>query len=174
MQSRPDTRPGMTISLDLNLRRRLWTEAEAAAVLGDLAGRVDIVIADEDEAAVISGTASGAGHEALAAALLALGPALAVIKLGDRGGFALERGEAKGVSVGSLPVATVVDPVGAGDAFCAGFIAARLDRLDLATALTWANACGASAVAAEGDQSGLPTSAELARLGMRGGPDTLR
>lgn len=165
---------GLTISLDLNLRRRLWTEAEAAAVLGDLAGRVDIVIADEDEAAVVSGTAPTAGHEALATALLALGPGLAVLKLGDRGGFALERDATIGVTVGSLEVATVVDPVGAGDAFCAGFIAARLDGLELATALAWANACGASAVAAEGDQSGLPTSAELARLGTRGGPDTLR
>ena len=83
---------GMTISLDINLRRRLWTEAEAAAVLGDLAGRVDVVIADEDEAAVISGTPPSAGHEALAGALLALGPGLAVLKLGDRGAFALERG----------------------------------------------------------------------------------
>jgi 2-dehydro-3-deoxygluconokinase len=165
---------GLTVSLDVNLRRRLWTETEAAAVLGDLASRVDIVIADEDEAAVVSGTPRSAGHEALAAALVALGPGLAVLKLGDRGGFAVERGATDGVSVGSLPVATIVDPVGAGDAFCAGFIAARLDGLDLATALTWANACGASAVAAEGDQAGLPTSAELVRLGTRGGPDTLR
>jgi 2-dehydro-3-deoxygluconokinase len=165
---------GLTISLDLNLRRRLWTEAEAAAVLGDLAGRVDVVIADEDEAAVVSGTSSSAGHETLAAALLALGPGLAVLKRGDRGGYALERGPTVGVSVIGLPVAAVVDRVGAGDAFCAGFIAASLEGLDVATALAWANACGASAVAAEGDQSGLPTSAELARLGTFSGPDTLR
>jgi 2-dehydro-3-deoxygluconokinase len=165
---------GLTISLDVNLRRRLWTEAQAATVLGDLASRVDIVIADTDEAAVVTGTPRSAGHEALAAALVALGPGLAVLKLGDRGGFAFERDAKKGVSVGSLPVATIVDPVGAGDAFCAGFIAGRLAGLDLATALAWANACGASAVAAEGDQSGLPTSAELARLGTQGGPDTLR
>lgn len=165
---------GMTISLDINLRRRLWTEAEAAAVLGDLAGRVDVVIADEDEAAVISGTPPSAGHEALAGALLALGPGLAVLKLGDRGAFALERGPTVGVFVGSLPVASVVDRVGAGDAFCAGFIEASLDGLDIPTALAWANACGASAVAVEGDQTGLPTSEELARLGTRGGPDTLR
>jgi 2-dehydro-3-deoxygluconokinase len=164
----------LTISLDLNLRRRLWTEEEATAVLGDLAGGVDVVIADENEAEVITGTAPGAGHEALAAALLALGPGLAVLKLGDRGGFALDRGPTVGVWVTSLPVASVVDRVGAGDAFCAGFIAASLDGHDVATALAWANACGASAVAAEGDQAGLPTSAELARLGARGGPDTLR
>ena len=39
---------------------------------------------------------------------------------------------------------SVVDPVGAGDAFCAGFIAARLDGTDLAEALEIANACGAA------------------------------
>jgi 2-dehydro-3-deoxygluconokinase len=161
---------GLTISLDVNLRRRLWTEVEATEVLSELAGRVDVVIADEDEAAVISGTAAGAGHETLAAALLALGPGLAVLKLGVRGGYALERGPTVGVSVAR----TIVDRVGAGDAFCAGFIAASLDGLEIPTALAWANACGASAVAAEGDQSGLPTSLELARLGSFGGPDTLR
>ena len=44
----------------------------------------------------------------------------------------------------------------------------------LETALAWGNAGGAAAVAAEGDQTGLPTRAELARLLAAGGPDTLR
>ena len=67
----------------------------------------------------------------------------------------------------------VVDTVGAGDAFCAGFIVGRLDGVDLATALRMGNACGALAVAVSGDQAGLPDRAELARL-LGGSPDTLR
>ncbi len=164
---------GLTVSLDLNLRRRLWTELEAATILAELAARVDVVIADEDEARVVTGASRDALPETLAAALLALGPALVALKLGSRGSLGLERGASPAVVPG-LPVPVVVDPVGAGDAFCAGFIAARLDGLVLADALAWGNACGAAAVAAEGDQTGLPTAAELARLLETGGPDTLR
>lgn len=42
-----------------------------------------------------------------------------------------------------------VDSTGAGDAFAAGFIAARLDGADHEHALAYANACGALATAAE-------------------------
>ena len=42
-----------------------------------------------------------------------------------------------------------VDTTGAGDAFAAGFIAARLDGADLARALAYANACGALVTASE-------------------------
>ena len=164
---------GLTVSLDLNLRRRLWSEAQAAVELADLAGRVDVVIADEDEATLVSGARPGLTTEILAQRLLALGPELVVLKLGARGALALER-DGEPVPSPGLPVATVIDPVGAGDAFCAGFIDARLDDLDLTDALARANACGAAAVAAEGDQTGLPTRLELVRLLAGSGPDTLR
>ena len=68
----------------------------------------------------------------------------------------------------------MVDPVGAGDAFCAGFIAGRLDGVDLETALRMGNACGALAVAAAGDQAGLPDRVELGRLLAGEGGDTIR
>jgi 2-dehydro-3-deoxygluconokinase len=58
----------------------------------------------------------------------------------------------------------VVDPIGAGDAFCAGFIAACLEGVDLGTALEMANACGAAAASALGDQTGLPDRTELAAI----------
>lgn len=164
---------GLTVSLDLNLRRRLWTQAEAATVLAELAARVDVVIADLDEARVVTGASADATVDDVARLLLALGPSLAVLKLGPAGALAIERNGAP-VEVAGLAVPVVVDPVGAGDAFCAGFIAARLDGQPLETALAWGNAGGAAAVAAEGDQTGLPTRAELARLIAAGGPDTLR
>jgi 2-dehydro-3-deoxygluconokinase len=164
---------GLTVSLDLNLRRRLWTEPEAATVLRELAARVDVVIGDADEARVVTGSAADAPPEALAEALLELGPSLIVLKLGADGALGVEAG-GESVPASGMRVPTVVDPVGAGDAFCAGFIDARLDGLDLAGSLSRANACGAAAVAAEGDQTGLPTRVELERLLVAGGPDTLR
>ena len=164
---------GATVSLDLNLRRRLWTETEARQTLAALAARVDVVIADTDEAAVVTGLPPDGTPAELAAALLRLGPSVAVLKLGAAGSLALGP-DGSPRSVPAVPVAVVVDPVGAGDAFCAGFIDARLDGRDLAEALARANACGAAAVAALGDQTGLPSSAELARIQAVGGPDTLR
>jgi 2-dehydro-3-deoxygluconokinase len=164
---------GLTVSLDLNLRRRLWPESEAAQVLGELAALVDVLIGDLDEASVVTGSAPDAPPETLARALLELGPSMVILKLGGSGALGLEAGGSP-VSVPALPVPLVIDPVGAGDAFCAGFIDARLGGLDLAESLVRANACGAAAVAAVGDQTGLPTAAELDRLLAARGPDTLR
>ncbi len=164
---------GMTVSLDLNLRRRLWTETEARTELAELTALVDLVIADEDEATVVTHASPGTATEALLKGLMSLGPDRVVLKLGARGAVGLERG-GDPVWASGLDVASVVDPVGAGDAFCAGFIDARLDDLDMADALARGNACGAAAVAAEGDQTGLPTRIELVRLLAAAGPDTLR
>ena len=126
-----------------------------------------------DELAVIAETEPAADPAALAAAVATLGPTTVVAKLGPQGALGLDSG-ATPVHVPALTVSAVVDPVGAGDAFCAGFIAGRLDGADLETALRMGNACGALAVAAIGDQAGLPDSAELGRLLAGGAADTLR
>lgn len=165
----------MTISLDVNLRRRLWADEVAAPVLRSIAADADVVLGSPDELAAISGMPDGDETDPaeLARAVLDLGPRLAVVKLGSGGAVALSR-EGESVALPAMVVASVVDPVGAGDAFCAGFIAARLEGADLEHALRAANACGASAVAASGDMVGLPERAELERLLATGGPDTLR
>ena len=163
---------GATISLDVNLRRRLWSEDEAASVLRDLAAGVDVVLGSPDELALIAGVDGDAPVEEAVHAVAQLGPSSVVAKLGSEGALGFESG-GKAVLESGFGVPTVIDPVGAGDAFCAGFIAGRLDGVDLATALRMGNACGALAVAVSGDQAGLPDRAELARL-LAGGPDTLR
>jgi 2-dehydro-3-deoxygluconokinase len=170
---------GATLSLDLNLRRRLWSDEAAAPVLRDLARRVHILLGNADELAVITGHEPGHEPAALVRAALDLGPRIVVAKLGGRGALASHRDDADTAVARpgfSLPV--VVDPVGAGDAFCAGFIAARLEGMDLATALEHGNACGAAVAAAVGDLTGLPDRAELhAILGASregGMPDTIR
>jgi 2-dehydro-3-deoxygluconokinase len=171
---------GLTISLDVNLRRRLWSDEAAAPVLRRLAAAADVVLGSPDELAVVAGQPSSAAEGELAAlgrAVLALGPSIVVLKLGA-GGASLLSGDAQRAPVArpAISLPQVVDPVGAGDAFCAGFIAAWLEALSLAEALEWANACGAAAAATLGDQTGLPTSEELAALlaiGV-GSPDTIR
>jgi 2-dehydro-3-deoxygluconokinase len=170
---------GMTISLDLNLRRRLWSDATAAPVLKRLAADIDVLLGTADEIAVVTGRAAGDAPIDVARAATELGPSIAVVKLGPEGALAVERDvPGDGISRPALSLAVVVDPVGAGDAFCAGFIAARLDGADLATALEMGNACGAAAASAVGDQTGVPDRRELAAILMaaadRSSPDTIR
>jgi 2-dehydro-3-deoxygluconokinase len=151
------------VSLDVNLRRRLWSEREARSVLEDIAERCDLVVAGEDEAVLLCGSADPA-------VLAGSFGGEAVIKLGARGAAAWRAGEVAedpGLSVAP------VDVVGAGDAFTAGYLDALLDGAGLAESLRRANACGAIAVAAVGDASGLPTRAELARV-LAGGADVVR
>lgn len=164
---------GLQVSLDVNLRRRLWSDEVARLTLRDLAAGVDVVLGSPDELAVLADTDPAADPAELAAAVATLGPATVVAKLGSDGALGLEAG-ATPVLVAAIAVPIVVDPVGAGDAFCSGFIAGRLDGVDLETALRMGNACGALAVTAVGDQAGLPDRAELGRLLAGGGADTLR
>ncbi len=164
---------GLLVSLDLNLRRRLWPDADAAPVLRELAAGVDVVLGTADELAVLVDPDAGTDPAELIASVATLGPATVVAKLGAEGALGLEAGGTP-VFAPAVPVPSVVDPVGAGDGFCAGFIAGRLDGVDLQTALRIGNACGALAVAAAGDQAGLPDRLELGRLLAGGGPDTIR
>ena len=171
---------GATISLDVNLRRRLWSDEVAAPVLRDLAAQVDVLFGSADELAVLGGRpVDGIDDPAdLAGAILALGPSVVVAKLGAAGSLGVQRAGPGPVHRPGVPLAGVVDPVGAGDAFCAGFIAARLEGRPMADALDEANACGAAVASALGDQGGLPDRAtvEVIRgsIVLGSGPDTVR
>jgi 2-dehydro-3-deoxygluconokinase len=164
---------GMRVSLDLNLRRKLWSDEEAAPILRELAGHADVILGDADEVAAVLSRRPGNDPPALAAGLLALGPSTAVVKLGARGAIAVT-GDGREAARPALPVGDPVDPVGAGDAFTAGWISAQLDGADLGESLEVANACGAASVATEGDMTGAPTRFELERLRAAGGRDTIR
>ena len=154
---------GVRVSLDVNLRRRLWSEQEAAAVLRELAEGCDLVIAGEDEAVLLCGSAE-------AAALAERFGVEAVVKLGARGAVGWRNGEwAEDAGIAVAPI----DVVGAGDAFTAGYLDALLDGAGLAESLRRANACGAIAVASVGDATGLPTRSELERV-LAGGADVVR
>ncbi|MFJ7272297.1 sugar kinase [Streptomyces sp. NPDC099050] len=146
---------GVTVSLDLNYRAKLWSRQDAAAELSDLVTRADIVFASPDEATLIVPEADPA---TMARALLELGPREAVLKLGAHGAHAVtDEGEA----VQNIVPITLVNPIGAGDAFVAGYLTGHLDGAALSTRLHLAATCGAFAVAAHGDWEGLPRRAEL-------------
>src|SRR3990170_1852128 len=106
---------GMTISFDVNLRRKLWSEDEARPVLRAIAARSDVVFAGLDEAGVLLEASPGSANDA-ARALLDIGPSLAILKLGEAGALARQR-DHPGAAHEGFAVPLVVDPVGAGDAF---------------------------------------------------------
>ena len=153
---------GVAVSLDLNIRRRLWSEADAALALRGLLEGTDLVLGGLDEVALVGGLASTLEEggrcdpDEAADALLAAGTRRVVVKLGADG--ALLRDE-QGTSLASpgLGVPRVVDPVGAGDAFTAGYLALTLEGAAAEQALRAANACGALAVSTLGDWRGRPT-----------------
>ena len=160
------------ISFDVNLRRRLWSDDQAAERLHPIAVGADVVFGDADELAVVAGVARDAEGLEAARALRAEGSGSVVVKRGAAGATLVGKGPP--LDAAAVAVERVVDPVGAGDAFCAGYLAALLEGLDATTALRWANACAGAVLSAEGDLVGLPTRLELERLLSEAETDTIR
>lgn len=153
---------GTAVSFDVNHRATLWPGTAAAPVLARLAAAADLVFAGPEEAALLLGRAPGPvtveGGEALAGELAERGPGTVVVKLGALGALAVSGDEVRHVPAREV---AVVDPVGAGDAFVAGYLAAVVTGRPLPERLRTGNACGGAVCAVAGDWEGLPTRAEL-------------
>jgi 2-dehydro-3-deoxygluconokinase len=152
---------GALVSLDVNHRSRLWSRAEASAALRPLVRHTDLLVASEDELDLVGEGGGEGGEDAAVADLLAGGVTRVAVKRGAAGSTLW--GPAGRADVAALPV-TAVDPVGAGDAFCAGLLSGLLDGLDDPAALARANAVAAVAVSTHGDWEGLPRRHELDQL----------
>lgn len=160
---------GTLVSFDVNHRSALWGDpAEAAAAYRELAARADIVFAGGDEAELLTGATDTDGQ---LDAVLALGARHAVVKLGEQGAAEADAGGAR-LAQPAYPV-PVVDTVGAGDAFVAGWLHELTRGADAVRRLDTAAACGAVACTGPGDWEALPTPDELAAL-RAGGADPVR
>lgn len=114
--------PGPVISFDVNHRAALWRHrpADAAPVLLELARGADLVFVGRDEAETLWGTLTARDVRDL----LGPGPAL-VVK--DAGHGATAYGADGEETFVPTPATRVVERVGAGDAFAAGYLAALLE-----------------------------------------------
>ena len=142
---------GSRISFDPNYRARLWSPEAACATLLPLIRQVDILLLGHEDAAAILGTHD---DEATLAAAAALGPELVVLKRSERGAIALAAGVR--TEAPAVVVDQVIDPVGAGDGFNAGFLAAYLRGESIRAALRLGAQIGAACVATLGDYAGYP------------------
>ncbi|MGI9149716.1 MAG: sugar kinase [Chloroflexota bacterium] len=149
---------GVRVVLDPNYRSKLWEPATARAVMRDLAGRCDLLLPGRDEAELLTGESD---PERAARQLKKLGPSTVVIKLGAHGALALTSDD-RIIHEPGTPVERVVDPVGAGDAFGAGFLSGLLRGFASDAALRLANRCGALAMLTPGDMEALPRWDEVA------------
>lgn len=159
---------GVPVSFDVNHRPTLWGDTDPAPVYRSIARRSDIVFAGEEEAALLLGGDSLVDHDVaddtpatLARELADLGPREVIVKLGVRGSVAVIGEDVLAVPAVSVPV---VDTVGAGDAFVAGYLAARLSGASAQERLTRAAEAGAFACLSAGDWEGLPRPVDLALL----------
>lgn len=147
------------VSFDLNYRAKLWSREEARDVYREIIPLADIVFAGDDEAAIAAGAESD--PEDLAQRLAQYGPQQSIIKLGAAGAIALIDGQ---LYRQPPVVVEVVDTVGAGDAFVAGYLAEFMNHASPSTRLQTAAATGAFACLVPGDWEGFPRREELSLL----------
>jgi 2-dehydro-3-deoxygluconokinase len=146
----------VTLSFDPNIRLRLWSPEEARDVLRTIVSQVDVVLPGLDEGKLLTGESE---PEAIATHLLEHGPSLVVVKLGAQGAYFATQDHSG--TIPGVPVEQVVDPVGAGDAFAAGFLSGQLRGWTLEKSVRLANRAGASALTVKGDVEGLPYWSDL-------------
>ncbi len=163
-------RAGARVSVDLNYRKKLWSEAQAQAVMRPLMALVDVVIANEEDMQsvlglhvpdtdVTSGLLNLNGYRQVAEQLTReFGPALVAITLresvsaSDNGwSAALWDGESKSFFHSQHYDVRLVDRIGGGDSFAAGLIYALATGRTPEAALRFAVAASALKQTIPGD-----------------------
>jgi 2-dehydro-3-deoxygluconokinase len=128
---------GTRVSFDTNLRLKLWPLARARAVMVEAIRHTDICLPSWDDVTVLTGLT---GRDEIVDYLLALGPRVVALKLGQQGSYVAtpdERREVPG------QVVNAVDATGAGDCFGGAFIARIVAGDDPFAAARYANMAAA-------------------------------
>jgi len=164
-----DAAGGSVKLLDINLRKGCYRTETLAESLGE----ADVLKLNEDEAGKLAETFGlpRADLEATVANLIEKYPLdCCVVTLGSRGAYAAssdgQRAYVPGYQV------SVVDPLGAGDAFAAGFIHKYLRGASLAECCEYGNAMGAVVAAQEGATA--PLSEQTVSDFLSAAPDRVR
>lgn len=161
-------RAGIPVSFDVNYRSTLPGSAGLAAFINQLLPEIALLFVGDDELALVTDETD---PQRAARELVTRGPAEVVVKQGADGALAVTADGGQ-CEQPALP-ARVVDAIGAGDSFTAGYLAARCDGLSLTDRLRWGAVAAACTVGTHGDWEGLPTRADLHRRSA-GGSITVR
>lgn len=141
---------GVLVSVDTNVRLKLWSEQNARETLLPLCKSADIVFTSGPDSQIIM---SESDPTKIADLLHRSGVTTVVVKLGDKGAFA----SSKGVTA-TQPIipAPIEDPTGAGDSFAAAFLATQLKGWTLQDSLRAGAATAALVVTVRGDYESIP------------------
>jgi len=149
---------GTVVSFDPNVRLRIAPRDHWNGIVREFAGFADIVLTGADDAR----TALDVTDPADAAAWFHdRGATVVVVKDGPHGAW--ESSDGQVVRQPARPV-PVVDPVGAGDAFAAGWLSGWLRGHPAEERMRAATAVASCVVSTPGDLAGLPTAAVLDTL----------
>jgi 2-dehydro-3-deoxygluconokinase len=135
------------LSVDVNYRAKLWSSAEARRCLEGLAAGADLLICAGEDAKDVFGIV-GEPLEVVSGLADRLGTIHTVVTSGAAGAVWWHAGDS--VAVAAMAT-TIVDRLGAGDAFAAGVIDGLLDG-SVAEGLRRGTALAATALATRGDQ----------------------
>lgn len=141
---------GIRICFDPNLRLKLWSLEEAREVLLYLASEADYFLPGWDELKLLYNTED---TELIDSKLNEL-KATCIVK--GKGDFNVIYEQGTQTEVPFYPAEKVIDTVGAGDAFCAGFLAGVCKGMDMYEAVRMASINGSLAVQSYGDWEALP------------------
>ena len=135
---------GCGTSYDLNLRRRLTTPGAARAFLEGIAPQLDVLLCSDADARELFGEDSAAGLRAR------LGVPLVVVSGWETPELRRRTAAAETTETIRRPRLEDAEPIGAGDAFCAGFLRGLLTG-DLRQALRVGDAVSALKLTIPGD-----------------------
>lgn len=147
-------RAGVPISMDTNVRRKLWTPADARKLLEPLWNAATVLFTGRGELEWL-----GLSVEALAAGWLHGHPARYLVE--KRGAVGAAVHWHGGLVSQSALDAPAVDRTGAGDALAAGFLGLWLEGAPVERALAAGVACAGLVSTRRGDYEGFPTRTEL-------------
>ena len=136
--------------------RVLLNPAPGAALPPSLLAQVDVLVANEGEAALLEPQSLRSSNAAQA--LRALGSRSVVVTLGERGVLAADEG---GAWSAPAVAARAVDTTGAGDTFVGALAAALVDGQSFAEALQFAQRAASISVTRAGAMPSMPRRSEL-------------
>ncbi|WP_154826417.1 sugar kinase [Clostridium butyricum] len=151
----------LLISFDPNIRLKMWTKSQAREFINKFLSEVDILLVGDEEISILideedTNEAIKKFHD--------MGIDKVVVKRGAKGAIGSDGSNI--YDVAAIKPKALIDTVGAGDGFAAGFLSAYLKGDSFEESIEFANAVGSLVVGIEGDNEGLPYYEDvLAHLG---------